>query len=172
MRKRKRLRDAERLGSVLARDKGVGKIIEGAYGPVPPATWEEAVGSRIARRTRPKRLVKGTLFVVASSAAWAQELSLLSENIISALATKVPSVRQLRFEVGDVEPLAEPRGRLVPAPPKAPLPATLSVALSHVSDDELRASIQDAASRNLGFEYAAMNARERENARRRRRAPI
>ena len=81
----------------------------------------------------------------------------------------VPSLRQLRFEVGDVEPLKAPRGPLVPAPPKAPLPPSLAVAIAKVTDPELRASLEDAAARNLGFEHAALASRPPDGARRRKR---
>jgi hypothetical protein len=151
MRKRKRLRDAEALGAVLGRDKTVGRSLEVPYGPVSRRDWELAVGSRIARRTRPKRLVRGTLYVATASAAWAQELSLLAEGILASLAPIIPDIRALRFEVGTVEPPKEPRGRLVPVPPPVKLPPSVENALGRVADGDLSRAIRDAASKNLAF---------------------
>src|SRR5260221_6620014 len=131
MRKRRRKRDAESLGAVLGRDRSFAQTLDSPYGPVSRRDWELAVGSRIAQRTRPKRLVRGTLYVATASAAWAQELSLLSEGILASLARVIPDIRALRFEVGKVEPLADPRGRLVPVPRPVELPPPVEAALGH-----------------------------------------
>jgi hypothetical protein len=155
MRKRRRRREVERLGVVLSRDKELERAIEVPLGPVSPRDWEIAVGSRIATRTKPVRLVRGTLIVMATSAAWAQELSLLSEGILTALRRVVPDVKALRFQVGKVDPPPEPRGKLVPVPRPIKLSNTLEAALNRVDDDELRGAIRDAASKNLAFETAA-----------------
>ena len=136
---------------MLGRDKSFARAVDGPYGPVSSRDWELAVGSRIARRTRPKRLARGTLYVVTASAAWAQELSLLSDGILASLARVIPDIRALRFEVGKVEPPKEPRGKLVPVPPPIPLPQSLETALAHVEDDELKRAIRDAASKNLAY---------------------
>ena len=55
--------------------------------PVPLAVsrvWAEVVGERVARRTRPVRLKRGTLLVQVSSNAWMLELQMLSPVILSA----------------------------------------------------------------------------------------
>lgn len=43
--------------------------------------WEEAVGLRVAANAQPHRIKNGKLFVSTVNPIWAQELSLLSENI-------------------------------------------------------------------------------------------
>jgi Dna[CI] antecedent, DciA len=162
MAKRRRLRDAERLGSVLSRDRDLEPAIEVPMGPVSARDWEIAVGSRIAARTQPRRLVRGTLQVMTTSAAWAQELSLLSEGILASLRRVVPEVKALRFQVGNVDPPKEPRGKLVPAPKPVPLPSSIEAALDRISDDDLRAAIRGAASKNLGFDPPARGPRPRD----------
>jgi hypothetical protein len=165
MAKRRLRRGVERLGVVISRDRQLERAVESPVGPVSARDWEIAVGSRIATRTKPVRLVRGTLHVLATSAAWAQELSLLSDGILASLKRVVPDVRALRFQVGKVEPPPEPRGKLVPVPPPVPLPGSLESALDHVEDDELRTAIRKAASKNLAFE---LDATTREADRRRR----
>src|SRR4051812_39818929 len=113
MKRKRNKREVERLGIVLSRDKTIERVLEVPLGPVSARDWEIAVGSRIATRTRPVRLTRGTLYVMASSAAWAQELSLLSDGILESLRRVVPDVKALRFQVGPVEAPKEPRGKLV-----------------------------------------------------------
>lgn len=112
------------------------------------------MGSRIALRTRPARLERGVLHVVAASAAWAQELSLLGEAIATRLREDGLAVTSLRFQVGKVEapervvPREPPRE--VPAP--APLPPALRDALGRIDDDSLREVLTSAARASLGWE--------------------
>jgi hypothetical protein len=122
--------------------------------PVPPRAWERAVGTRIAARTRPARLERGVLHVVAASSAWAQELSLLGETIATRLREDGLSVTSLRFQVGKVEaperlaPREPPRDM----PPPAPLPPSLRDALVRVDDPALREVLTSAARASLGWE--------------------
>jgi hypothetical protein len=111
--------------------------------------WDEAVGPRIAARTQVLRLTRGTLLVRATSAAWAQELSLLSSTILSRLTEAGLEVEQLRFRVGDI-PLRKDLKKTAKPVTRAPLPEDLKARLSNVEDEALRQSIADAAGLGLG----------------------
>ena len=47
--------------------------------------WEEIVGREIAKRSRPKKLVSGILYISVSNSIWANELSLMSEGLIKKI---------------------------------------------------------------------------------------
>jgi len=122
--------------------------------PVPPRAWERAVGSRIALRTRPARIERGVLHVVAASAAWAQELSLLGEAIATRLREDGLAVTSLRFQVGKVDPPERVMPREPPreVPPPAPLPPALRDALVRIEDAGLREVMTNAARASLAWE--------------------
>jgi len=66
------------------------------------ADWEQIVGPEIARRSRPERLYKGTLFVKVMGSAWAQELSFHKATIIRRVAKYLNQpelVKDIRFLV-------------------------------------------------------------------------
>lgn len=95
----------------------------------------------------PTKLESGTLQVTVSSAIWASELSLLQAPILDRLRTVLPSVRLLRFRVGQVTtPPIDPPVRIA----RAPLPETLSEALNAVEDEGLRQIMREAAAYSLG----------------------
>ena len=122
--------------------------------------WRQAVGERIASRTEPGRLRGGVLTVFAASAAWAQELTFLSPEILSRVRALRISVTELRFQVRTNAGSAPARApvRHVERKPK-PLPAELTARLETVADPELRAAIADAASEWLAL--TPLNAEER-----------
>ena len=64
--------------------------------------WEKIVGHEIAKRSRPHKLVNMTLYISVSSSTWANELSLMSEDLImninSFAGDKV--VKKVRFKAG------------------------------------------------------------------------
>src|SRR6476646_7469911 len=114
----------EPLSTVLLRASN-GASREGA--PLPPRAWHDAVGDRVARRTRPMRLENGVLTVRAATAVWAQELTFLAPAIVQRLKVLGLQVDSLRFRVGPIDavdrPLQPPRVKTIPA--RRPLPATL-----------------------------------------------
>ncbi len=139
---------------MLSRDASFGEIVSSYAAPVSPRDWEAAVGTRIAARAKPTRLQNGVLYVTAATSAWSNELSLLCEPILQNLRKNGLEVRELRFRVGAIEPPLRPRRPVKVAPPPAKLDAALTNALGHVEDDGLRASIEAAARRNLGYEQS------------------
>ena len=149
-RRRKRDRPLETLGAVLVRDKLLKEAVKEVQTPVSTRDWENAVGSRIATRTRPARLDRGLLVIVAASAAWSNELSLLAGPILERLQALGVKVTELRFRVGKVEPdiAVDRRPRKL-----SPLPVTLSKelerSLAAVDDEGLRTALEAAAARSL-----------------------
>jgi hypothetical protein len=122
-------------------------------GPVDLELWRRVVGPRIADRTRPGSVRKGVLIVTVASAVWAQELSLLSSEILGRLAEAGVELSSIRFLVGKLQ-RAEV-GRLPPPPPpRAALPRELRGRIEGIEDPELRAAIAEAASSSLALERA------------------
>lgn len=130
------------------------KTATNARAPVAARDWEAAVGSRIAMRTMPARLERGVLHVRVASATWAQELSLLSDPIITQLRARGVAVDTLRFRVGKVEvpERIKTREEVRMTPRPVSLPSSLSGQVDRVQDEELREAIRHAAEKNLGWQ--------------------
>jgi hypothetical protein len=127
--------------------------------------WRSAVGERIASRTEPGRLRAGVLTIHAASAAWAQELTFLSPEIVERVQALGLSVKSLRFVVREAVGSTTPRrapARPVETVQKKPLPEELEARLARVADPELRAAIAEAASEWLA--RSPVSARERARA--------
>jgi predicted nucleic acid-binding Zn ribbon protein len=146
----------EPLGMVLRRDGDLRAPPAVATSPVAFRDWEAAVGTRIAARARPMRLERGVLLVTASTSTWAQELSMLSADIVAQLRSRGVPVDSLRFRVGQVDPPDRPpqRDEVRREPPLAALPEPVAAELSRIGDDELRRAIALAARKNLGWQEA------------------
>lgn len=156
MRRGRAAHSLEPLGGVLRRsaDLRVPPTVEAS--PIAGRDWEAAVGSRIAARARPIKLERGVLLVRAASATWAQELTLLSEEITTQLRARGFPVKALRFRVGHVDAPERPpdRDEVRKAPPEAPLPDVVRASLDRVGDPQLREAIARAAAKNLGWQAA------------------
>lgn len=61
--------------------------------------WQEIVGKEIAERSRPRRLAGMTLHISVTTSTWANELSLMSEELIDRINafTGEEVVKKLRF---------------------------------------------------------------------------
>ncbi|MBW2525009.1 MAG: DUF721 domain-containing protein [Deltaproteobacteria bacterium] len=119
--------------------------------PLSRTDWEDAVGARVATRTEPYRLDRGVLFVRVASAAWANELAMLTEPIITHLRQQGMDLHSVRFTVGKVQAQPRTRGTPVaaPAPPLEKLPQDVQDAVAAVDQPELREAIAQAALQNL-----------------------
>jgi hypothetical protein len=155
--KRRRSGALEPLGFVLRRDTDLRVPASIETSPIAYRDWEAAVGTRIAARARPIRLERGVLLIRTATATWAQELSMLSEAIISQLRGRSLPVDSLRFRVGQVDAPERPpaRDEVRTSPPEVPLPPALRREVERVEDVELREVIARAAAKNLGWQ--AMN---------------
>jgi hypothetical protein len=137
----------QQVGSLLGRVQREAARAAGV-GPVDRETWRQVVGDRIANRTMADRLQGEVLEVRVASSVWAQELSLLSADIIARLRQRRIRVRRIRFHVGTIPELdsAEP---MDPPPHPVQLPESLQTRLSALDDPELAAAIAEAASYSL-----------------------
>jgi hypothetical protein len=139
----------ERVGSHIARElarfgpaSGLAPLIE---------AWPTAVGGEIARNAWPARLARnGTLYVNASSSAWAFELAQLEGRIREALGELAPP--RLRFAVGPLPeavhtgPEEPPRAPVEPSPEQVRQAEALA---SQIEDENLRKVVAKAASLSL-----------------------
>jgi hypothetical protein len=121
--------------------------------PLPLWLWQEAVGARIARRARPVRLERGVLTVRAATSVWAQELTFLAPTIIAQLSSLGFAVKSVRFSVGTVETLPEPKPLPALGPMiERPLAGELNGRIQKIEDNGLRAVIARAARANLAWQ--------------------
>ena len=62
--------------------------------------WEEIVGKEIAKRSRPQKLTNMTLYISVTSSTWANELSLMSEDLIFRINSFAgeEAVKKVRFK--------------------------------------------------------------------------
>lgn len=118
--------------------------------------WEQAVGPRVAARTQPLRIERGVLYVRVATAAWANELSMLTDAILEQLRELGATVDTVRFSVGPmtVTPKTQ-RAAASPPPPESPaLPDSLREVVAKVDSPDLRRAITHAARRNLAAQDA------------------
>jgi len=47
--------------------------------------WEEIVGTEISRKAKPKKINRNTLFISVTNSTWANELSLMSNQLINKI---------------------------------------------------------------------------------------
>lgn len=113
--------------------------------------WLDAVGPRIAARTRPGKLKARTLTVYVASPAWANELTFLSRDISGRLAACGVAVSNLVFRVGEIRASARatPTTRRMPQAPLSKLPASLLRRLEKIADPDLRRAVAEAAAWSL-----------------------
>jgi hypothetical protein len=64
--------------------------------------WQEIVGKEIAQHARPEKLQGSELIIRVTSSSWANELSLLSEEILAKAAKKLGGfyIKKLNFKTG------------------------------------------------------------------------
>ncbi|MEM1029450.1 MAG: DUF721 domain-containing protein [Myxococcota bacterium] len=139
-----------KLDGILAASRVIKPPRTALVPPVREGDWERAVGSRIARRAQPYRLERGVLTVRVAHVGWANELSLLTEEVRAQLRAGGIEVEALRFVVGPINIDERPRGPAKRAPRRdAPLPSRLAAPLARVEDDALRRALRDAAAKTL-----------------------
>jgi hypothetical protein len=112
-------------------------------------TWRRLLGDRIARRTEPGGLAGGVLTINVASAPWAQELSLLTSELLERLKPLKLSIASVRFRVRQQIQSTPTQARRRPAA-RATLPTELRERVESVEDPELRQVIADAAELWLG----------------------
>jgi hypothetical protein len=68
------------------------------------AVWPRAAGEQVARNSHPIRMTGDVLVVHCTSSTWATELTMLSGQVLAALAAEMGAAAPagLRFEVGEL----------------------------------------------------------------------
>lgn len=93
------MRDVESIGSII--ENVVSKLnVENKINKANLFNhWREIVGEEISKRTKPKKLIKGLLFVSVTTSTWANELSLMSDQLIDKINSYVGRkvVKEIRF---------------------------------------------------------------------------
>lgn len=118
------------------------------------AEWDELVGERIARRTRPTGISRRVLYVQVASSAWLHELGLMKAQLLDVLWDALGEPRlfdDLTFKLAGKSrapadaPGTAPMPRPPPRPRKQPPPAAggadrerILSETAAVDDDELR----------------------------------
>jgi hypothetical protein len=155
--KKKKKRDPLLVGSVLATTKSATARLAGVS--LDWITWRDIVGERVARRTVPGKIEDGVLVVGVESPVWAQELSLLSEEVVGRLRRRGFAVSSIRFR--PTPPQARvPAQRTKKQPAPLPLPDDLAERLALIDDAQLRETIATAASHSLGARAERQKTRE------------
>lgn len=105
--------------------------------------WTAAVGTEIARRTRPHTLVNGCLTIVVDNSPWLHELTLRAAELTERLTAEFATVQTLRFSLGAAE-AAEPVVPTRPMPRRSRLTEddtrAIDAAAAAISDPALAAS--------------------------------
>jgi len=147
----------ERIGDEVQRELTRGGSRDAIPLAAVTAAWPTAVGDAVARKAWPLRLGRdGTLHVAAASATWANELSLLQEEILAALRARLgaESPSKVRFAVGPIpeperppEPAADAAAGTLEVPPEVEREA--DAAAAEIGDPELRELVVRAARASL-----------------------
>ena len=63
--------------------------------------WEEIAGKEIAAKTKPQKIFKGILYISVSSSTWANELSMMSRQLINKINDFAGEqfIKELRFKI-------------------------------------------------------------------------
>jgi len=145
------------LGSLLASSREAAARYAGTA--IDREQWRQVVGERIAARTEPGAKRGRELTVHVASASWAQELSLLVNEIVARLKAAGIHVDTVRFRVKEIA--AQPRDVAARKPVyrKAALPGSLTHQLERIDDPELRDAIGEAAALWLALDEVPSKAR-------------
>src|SRR5450432_852014 len=120
------------LGSLLATSRETAARLAGTA--IDREQWRRVVGERIAARTEPGPKRGRELTVYVASASWAQELSLLVNEIVVRLKAVNVHVDSVRFRVREIAPALRDPAAPKPTARKAPLPAKLVEQLGEIAD--------------------------------------
>ena len=140
------------LGSLLTSSREAAARFAGTA--IDREQWRRIVGERIAARTEPGAKRGRELTVNVASASWAQELSLLMNEIVVRIRAAGFGVDTIRFRVKEIAPPVRDAAALKPTYRKAELPNTLTQKLDGIEDSELRDAIGEAAALWLALDEA------------------
>jgi predicted nucleic acid-binding Zn ribbon protein len=114
----------KKVKDVLHVALGNDEVLRAARAQAAMRRWAEVVGPTLAERSHPDRYGRGTVWVAVQGSAWAQELRMMKDKILTRLGeiSGEPSLfNDVRF---GVRPLPE---RFTPAPAPTPKPDDVDV---------------------------------------------
>ena len=145
----------ESLGNVLTKSL----LKRGLSSPVKQhdvrEVWESAVGKDIARNAKPAMLKKGMLYVHVKNSTWMQELSLLKENLIEAINSKLgrEDVVEMRFKITEFSELKPETEKKRSAKEKLDLPSKVEQEIEdrvkHIEDPEIKRAMKNLMARGF-----------------------
>lgn len=103
-----------RIQFLIADSIGRDEVARTARAQIVFRKWDEIVGADMAERSYPDRYTKGTVWVAVNGSAWAQELRMMKDVILSRLreASGEPDLfREIRF---GVRPIRKPEEEFEP----------------------------------------------------------
>lgn len=115
--------------------------------------FEKALSERIKKNAHPARIFNETLYIDASSSAWAHELQMMAPSLLAKLRSVDPSlpVKALKFRVGDVPARPKPSARPVYTPPEGAISdAFLAAQVARIRDERSREAFLKAYYAALG----------------------
>lgn len=126
----------KRIGQVLPQAVTQEEALRRAKAQTILRDWKEIVGEGLASRSHPDRYGRGTVWVAVEGSAWAQELRLRKEMILTRLRQRgrdVSLFEDIRF---GVRPLPAPGADLEPAPeePKEPLARDTEMTIREIAE--------------------------------------
>jgi len=99
------LSEPESLGEIIKRSGLIGARQSGDALETLKGAWGKVVGEKFAARSRPSRIRRRTLTVVADGAAWASDISASKQEIIKAINSLLGKgvVERIRVISGKIE---------------------------------------------------------------------
>lgn len=122
------------LGKAIGREE----VLRAARAQAALRQWPNVVGAELARRSRPDRYDRGTVWVAVEGSAWAQELRMIRDVILD----------RLERECGEGGLFHDIRFGVRPLPPDEAEEHT-SPSQAVVADDRGEMSIREIAERRL-----------------------
>jgi predicted nucleic acid-binding Zn ribbon protein len=118
------------------------------------AAWERALPARIVRASSPVKLVRDVLYVHTTTSAWAQELTLMQNDVLARLKRVMPdlAITSLRARAGAFPkraPVRVQRPPVVVPLAESELPGSVRSELDRIEDPRLRDVISGAARMSL-----------------------
>lgn len=159
--------EPEPLGEILAQKKFGAPRRKKSVLDLIRANWGFLAGERLAEKTVPTRLTRGTLTIAASGGSWAAEMCLAEKTIMAGIEKLLGpgTVRRIRVRARAAEPPAPQNGpgeKKIPVPDDAyacrVLEGTMRERLETVGDKDVR----DALARLLRTSRAGEQSRQRE----------
>lgn len=137
--------DPERLGEIISRRRITGAKKGKLTLEIVKMNWSYIAGERLAGRSEPTRIIRGTLTVAAQSASWAAEVSMASRQILMKTGRVLGggTVKKLKVRAGGYRAPGKRLDGDVPtgAHPDVELNEELREEIGRLEDKEIREAL-------------------------------